>query len=292
MRRSTIGIAILLGLVASVILYGFHWFYRVPPEDTTDANRGFDASDLVSGGTPDGGIPSIDTPIFESVAEADQYLKDDGMGLDVELDGRHRFYPFQIVVWHEIVNDTFGDKNLAVTFSPLTMTGMVFERPDVTTVFHVAGSLWSDNLILVDAATKSLWSQILGRAVVGERSGTVLVPYQTTVVSWTDWKVENPRGEVLSRDTAASRDYTRDPYGNYAASPSILFPLTTVDARLPAKTMVYVVTDGDARTAYPADAVAKVKDVQALIASSDSVVQGFWFVFAAAYPGITLYQLP
>ncbi len=292
MRRSTIGIAILLGLAASVILYGFHWFYRVPPVEPSNANRGFDASDLVSGGTPDGGIPSIDTPVFESVAEADQYLKDDGMGLDVEVDGDHRFYPFQIIVWHEIVNDTFGDKNLAVTFSPLTMTGMAFERPDVTTVFHVAGSLWNDNLVLVDEATHSLWSQILGRAVVGERSGTILVPYPTTVATWTDWKVENPRGEVLSRDTGASRDYTRDPYGNYAASPSILFPLTTVDARLPAKTMVYVMTDGDTRTAYPADAVAKVKDVRALIASSDNVVEGFWFVFAAAYPGITLYQLP
>lgn len=300
MRRSTIGIAILLGLVASVILYGFHWFYRVPPTEPPTGDRGFDASDLVSGGTPDGGIPSIDTPVFESVAEADQYLKDDGFGLDVEVGGKHRFYPFQIIVWHEVVNDTFGDKNLAVTFSPLTMTGMVFERPDVTTVFHVAGSLWNDNLMFVDEATHSLWSQILGRAVVGERTGTVLVPYPTTVATWTDWKVENPRGDVLSRDSStssehsagASRDYTRDPYGNYAASPSILFPLTTIDARLPAKTMVYVVTDGDTRTAYPAEIVAKVKGVQALIASSDNVVEGFWFVFAAAYPRITLYQLP
>jgi len=294
MRRSTIGIAILLGLVASVILYGFHWFYRIPPSEdpATLGLPTFQEKYLVSGGTPDGGIPSIDTPVFESVAEADQYLKDDGMGLDVEVGGKRRFYPFQIIVWHEIVNDTFGGKNLAVTFSPLTMTGMVFERPDTTTVFHVAGSLWNDNLVLVDEATHSLWSQVLGRAVVGERTGTILAPYPTTIASWTDWKVENPRGEVLSRDTGASRDYTRDPYGNYAASPAILFPLTSIDARLPAKTMVYVVTDGDTRTAYPADAVAKVKDVQALIASSDDVVQGFWFVFAAAYPGITLYQLP
>ena len=284
MRRSTKGILLLIGIAAAGILYGLYWFYRVPAtRDAGDIQRDvFQEEDLVSGGTPDGGIPSIDAPVFEPVGAADQYLKDDGFGLDVEVAGDHRFYPFQIIVWHEIVNDAFGDTPLAVTFSPLTMTGMVFERPDATTVFHVSGSLWNDNLVMVDEQTKSLWSQILGRAVVGERSGTILVPYPSTVASWTDWKTENPRGEVLSRETGSNRDYTRDPYGNYAATPSVLFPLTSIDARLPAKKLVCVAPVDGTRTAFPAE----FKD------RPDGCVQGFWFVFAAAFPEIAIHQLP
>ena len=298
MRRSTTGILLLIGIAAAGILYGLYWFYRVPVAlSVENAQRDvFRKEDLVSGGTPDGGIPSIDAPIFESVGAADQYLKDEGLGLDVEVGGKSRFYPFQILVWHEVVNDTFGDNPLVVTFSPLTMTGMVFERPDATTVFHVSGALWNNNLVLFDEGTHSLWSQILGKAVEGVEGvkGTALVAYPSTVSTWTDWKVENPLGEVLSRDssTNANRDYTRDPYGSYYSNPSILFPLTFVDARLPAKKLVCVASDlssealakGDdgKRTAYPLEYRQRPEDC----------VQGFWFAFAAAFPEIEIFQLP
>ena len=284
MRRSTKGILLLIGIIAAGILYGLYWFYRVPVRRTAeDSSRSvFREADLVSGGTADNGIPSIDRPEFESVGAADQYLKDEGTGLDVEAGGKHRFYPYQILVWHEIANDAFGGKPLAITYSPLTMTGMVFERPGETTVFHVSGSLWNDNLVLVDEQTHSLWSQILGMSVAGERSGTVLTPYPSKAFSWTEWKAAYPRGEVLSRVAEAGRDYTRDPYGNYAASQTILFPLTSLDARLPAKTLVCVATADGARTAYPMEYKQR----------PDGCVQGFWFAFAAAFPGLAIYQLP
>jgi len=283
MRRSTKGLILLTGVAAAAILYGFHWFYRTARPEAVEG-PGFRMEDLVSGGTSDGGIPSVDVPVFEPVADADQYLKDEGLGLAVEVGGKRRFYPFQILVWHEVVHDAFGDKSLVITFSPLTMTGMVFERPDPSTVFHVSGSLWNNNLVLFDETTHSLWSQILGKAVGGERIGTVLASYPSIVSTWTDWKVENPRGEVLSRESSTNqnRDYTRDPYGSYYAAPAILFPLTSVDARLPAKQLVCVATVDGKRTAYPIEYKQKPEDC----------TQGFWFAFAAAFPEIEIFQLP
>jgi len=46
----------------------------------------------------------------------------------VELDGEARIYPIQVLIWHEIVNDTVGETPVAVTFCPLCSTALVFER--------------------------------------------------------------------------------------------------------------------------------------------------------------------
>ncbi|MBI1869420.1 DUF3179 domain-containing protein, partial [Candidatus Gottesmanbacteria bacterium] len=61
--------------------------------------------DIAGGGPPKDGIPSIDQPKFVSIQDAN-FLKDSEPGLAIDMDGVSRFYPFQILVWHEIVNDT------------------------------------------------------------------------------------------------------------------------------------------------------------------------------------------
>src|SRR3989344_2373752 len=68
--------------------------------------------EIVSGGPPKDGIPPIDDPKFVSVGEADEFLNDEEPGISLTLDGVKRFYPFQIMVWHEIVNDTINGKRV------------------------------------------------------------------------------------------------------------------------------------------------------------------------------------
>src|SRR5918995_1473910 len=64
---------------------------------------------IVSGGPPKDGIPSIDSPKFQSVREADKILEDSEFVLGLNINGDIRVYPLQILVWHEIVNDVVGD---------------------------------------------------------------------------------------------------------------------------------------------------------------------------------------
>ena len=134
-----------------------------------------DPADILSGGPPPDGIPPVDDPQFVTVA-ADEPLNDPEPVLVVDIDGDVRAYPIQILMWHEIVNDTVGGVPLAVTYCPLCNSAITFERTarGVETTFSTSGSLYSANLVMYDRVTKSLWNRLDGRAVVGVVTGETL----------------------------------------------------------------------------------------------------------------------
>lgn len=65
---------------------------------------------------PQDGIPAIDEPQFLSVAEADQFYHPSEFIIGVSLDGDHRAYSIPLLSSHEIVNDTVGGRQIAVTW--------------------------------------------------------------------------------------------------------------------------------------------------------------------------------
>ena len=82
--------------------------------DFTRTTIGFD--EIMTGGPPKDGIPSIDDPQFESIAVADFWLDDLEPVQVVDLNGDVRAYPVQVMVWHELVNDTVGGEPVVITF--------------------------------------------------------------------------------------------------------------------------------------------------------------------------------
>lgn len=270
---------------------------------------------ILAGGPPKDGIPPIDRPNFETVAEADKYLVDDRLGIAVSFGGVNRFYPFQILVWHEIVNDTVGSQPVLVTYCPLCGTGIVFE-PKVggtVTSFGTSGKLYQSNLVMYDRLTDTYWSQVLGEAIVGEHTGEKLklVPYKNML--WRDWKAQYPDGQVLSRNTGHFRDYTRSPYGNYDTNDAILFPVDYTDDRYHPKEPTFGLDiDGNYKV-YPiselrtsggvfTDLFAE-KTIQVTFNSDDETVEfrdtadgteivpfyGFWFSWISVHPDTDVY---
>ncbi len=174
-----------------------------------------DPADILSGGPPPDGIPPVDNPQFVSVAEANAWLNDAEPVLVVDVDGDVRAYPIQILMWHEIVNDTVGGVPLSVTYCPLCNSAITFERTvrGVETTFGTSGSLYFANLVMYDRATESLWNQLDGRAVVGLLTGEVLTQVPSSMVAWGDFKEARPEALVLDRErTGASRPYGTNPY--------------------------------------------------------------------------------
>ncbi len=75
-----------------------------------------DLEKIIGGGPPKDGIPSIDNPKFVSVEEADQWIEDNELVLAIIYKGVKRVYPLQIMVWHEIVNDTIAGDPVLVSY--------------------------------------------------------------------------------------------------------------------------------------------------------------------------------
>ena len=75
-----------------------------------------DPDKIVGGGPPKDGIPSIDNPKFVPLDEADQWIEDNELVLGITYKGVKRVYPLQIMVWHEIVNDTIAGDPLLITY--------------------------------------------------------------------------------------------------------------------------------------------------------------------------------
>jgi hypothetical protein len=72
----------------------------------------------LSGGPPRDGIPSIDSQKFISAAEVDWLLPGSRV-LGREINGVIQADPLAILNCHEIVNDSVGGVQLAVTYFPL-----------------------------------------------------------------------------------------------------------------------------------------------------------------------------
>jgi len=218
-----------------------------------------DPARIISGGPPPDGIPPIDHPKFLSASKVD-FLSPREPVIAIDVGGDARAYPVQILIWHEIVNDTVGGVPLTVTYCPLCNTGIAFRRPTAggrLLDFGTSGKLYNSNLLMYDRETKSLWAQALGEAVVGPLSGMKLELVPAQMVAWGDWLLANPHGKVLSRDTGAGRPYGRNPYTGYDAPGSRPFLFTgTLDPRLPATARVVGVQVGPDIEALPYDSLS------------------------------------
>jgi hypothetical protein len=196
---------------------------------------------IVSGGPPPDGIPSIDKPKFISIQDANKYLEDSELVLGLSINGDVRAYPLQILVWHEIVNDKVGDVPVAVTYCPLCFTNQVFNRTlnnGQILEFGTSGKLYNSNLVMYDRTTKSLWSQAMAQGIVGKLPGVKLDRIPFDIAYWKEWKRLYPESKVLSRDTGSTRPYGADPYGDYYTNGDVLFPVSNRDDRLGLKEIV------------------------------------------------------
>src|ERR687892_2149806 len=222
-------------------------------------------SEFQSGGPPRDGIPPVDEPKPTSQADADKWLLEREPVLVVELGGRVRAYPIQILIWHEIVNDTLGGRRIAVTYCPLCNSSLVFDRRvgGRTLTFGTTGNLRRSDLVMWDRQTESWWQQLSAEAVVGELTGTRLMVLPSQTLSWADFKRIHPAGDVLSRDTGAQRDYGSTPYVGYDRPDTepFLFDGET-DDRLPPKERVVAIFTEDETVVVPFSRLAREPVVQ------------------------------
>jgi hypothetical protein len=217
-------------------------------------------TEIMSGGPAKDGIPAIDRPEFVSVSAADEWLKPKEPIILFERDREARAYPLQILIWHEIANDTVAGLPVAVTFCPLCHTAIAFDRRAAGRVldFGTTGRLRFSDLVMYDRQTESWWQQATGEAIVGTLTGT-LAPLPAQIVSWDMFKHAFPGGRVLSRRTGYQRSYGQNPYSGYdnIDAPPFLYR-GPKDTRLRPMERVVTVSIGTEDVAYPFGALEQV----------------------------------
>ena len=208
---------------------------------------------LRSGGPAPDGIPSIDDPSFHAASTVD-YLEADAPVIALEIDGDARAYPLEILVWHEVVNDTVGGVPVSVAYCPLCNSVTVYEREIEGAVldFGVSGLLYNSSLVMYDRQTETLWSHFTGEPLYGALSDADLVSVPASIVGFDAWQSEHSDGLVLNRETGASREYGLNPYPGYddVDSDPFLFE-GEIDGRYTAMTRVVGVESGEAAAAFP-----------------------------------------
>ncbi len=211
-------------------------------------------AELDWGGVPIDGIPPLDEPAHTPAADA-IYLADGEPVLGVRAGGESRAYPFRILDWHELANDTLGGIPVAVVTCTLCGSGIAYDARlpgrDEPLRFGTSGILYRSNKLMLDRATGTLWGQLTGRPLVGplatEELELSLLP--AVVTTWAAWKARHPDTTVLHRDTGFERRYRPgDPYASYFASREKLFPVHEARDDLPTKERVFgLATDGVAK---------------------------------------------
>lgn len=289
--------------------------------DAEPTRNGFDlqgalipVEEILQGGPPRDGIPSIDKPVFVA-ADGKTDLRPGDTVLAIHHNGIAKAYPIGILNWHEVVNDRFGSEPIVITFCPLCGSGVAFKATvDKRALrFGVSGLLYNSDVLLYDRETNSLWSQIRAQAVSGPLKKHVLSAVPTVHTTWADWRARHPDTLVLSRDTGHEREYGRDPYDGYEQSEQLLFPVRfRGEGFHPKERVLGVLLNGKAK-AYPFVELAKgggeVKDTlggqsikilysaahrsaRAVDARDRPIVATtlFWFAWAAFHPETQIHR--
>jgi len=113
---------------------------------------------------------------------------------------------------------------------------------------------------MYDHETKSFWSTLQGKPVVGALVGKDISLKRRHVVTttWGQWKKRHPDTTVLSLDTGHRRDYGEGvAYHDYFATDKLMFKVPGQDKRLLNKDSVVALRDDNSQLAISAKFLAK-----------------------------------
>ena len=209
-----------------------------------------------------GAIPALEHPEVVA-ADIAVFMRNTDRVLGVEIDGEARAYPFGLLWWHEIVNDTLAGLDILVSYCPLTGSGLVFD-PHINgskRTFIVSGLLFNSNLVMLDRETQSLWNQMLLGSQCGVERGAALSRYSVVETTWEHWRARFPNTTVLTTNTGfPNRPYFHYPYGDYANPDNdfvdFLPPTVSWSRELRTKELVLGVFEGSEAVAFSLDRLA------------------------------------
>jgi hypothetical protein len=234
---------------------------------------------------PKGSFPRIDYPkFFDKKQGLKAYFSKEPV-IAVEINGKAKAYPLNILTFHEITNDSLGGVPILATYCPLCNSGLVFNRKlkhnnkEYLLEFDVSGMLRKSDMVMLDRNTETLWQQLMGTAIVGELDEAQLDIIPSMIISVEDFFEHYPNGKIMSNkndNEKMAQQYGKNPYKKYddlSSSPyKRFFNKDNVDKRLPAMERIVDIEDLGDYKVYTFSKLQKEKVINDTFKSKDVVL--------------------
>jgi len=282
----------------------------LPARTACGKPHGFDLSpalvaseEILSGGPSRDGIPALLKPRFVPAHRVTSLAHNDPV-IGVVRGDQARACPVRILNGREVVNDTLGGRDIAVTYRSLRAGAMVPGRPGHT--FGVSGLVYRGNLLRCEHQSGSSCSQLAMKAVTGRAAGARLAwlpPLQTT---WRVWRRRHPGTRLLSPDTGSNKEDEHDPCAECQRDERMVLPVPMFNRALSPKARMAGLLLRGRPAAFPLDRLpeewtdgtlrlcrdAAASSVTATRVDGEPVpvVVAFWFARQAFHPETTLHE--
>jgi hypothetical protein len=219
-----------------------------------DRNRVFDGGANEATLVPAPLFKVITQPIWRTLDQATILANRENLqrGIGVEIEGEAYFFPLIVMLWNEVSNQAIGGRLTALTYCPLTDTGLHFDtgfdplNPPKWRNYAPAGLFNSNLSVAVEglrSGEASAYNQMLGFAFTGPEMNSCLDPLPSMMTEINVWRRLHPDTWILEGDVDLVEEFDylnrANPYALYwRDNHEIRFPVANEDARLPNKSRV------------------------------------------------------
>ncbi|MBD3362192.1 DUF3179 domain-containing protein [Candidatus Dojkabacteria bacterium] len=177
-------------------------------------------------------IPPVYNPKFITLDEAKDCIKPNEIIYALTIEDQTHIYTYSVLAKHQIIHDMFQitnkenetiSKEVIVTYSPYSDSISAFITSEI---FGNSGRLYKGINLLFDTKTESLWLQINGEAIIGNRTGERIEHLPIRTLTFEEAGIKFPEGSFLSFDTGYITDYSKDPYKDFHTNDQIVGKIT------------------------------------------------------------------
>lgn len=149
-------------------------------------------------------FPAVDFPAM-SDDPLQLPLADNMQVAVIEYGGESKAYPLDYVVHHHIINDSFGDRIVSLTYCAMCRSIFPFDVTDIGPLF--VGSFKNANMIVADRRTRTFFQQATLESVIGRLHPHTLTVIPFQILPWGEVKRLNPIPGVCRVEKGDFREF-------------------------------------------------------------------------------------
>jgi hypothetical protein len=239
--------------------------------------------DTDSAGVEKNEIPAITIPKFITYEEMKNCLEANSSVFVLNFGEKTKIYPKNILSIHQIVNDQVvenssnpqQERSIVIVYSPFSDSVSAYISNQDH--FFVSGRILHGNTLMFDEKTESLWLEINGLAIIGDRTGEILEELPIFETTFAKAISSFPNSEILSYDTGYIFDYSVDTYKDFHTSDKTAGNFEKAKYQIDPKEKILAVNYENIQKAYTKetiftnDVIDRINDLEYKISFNESL---------------------